>query len=187
MIISSKQKRRHERKISYAESHQRELSRLNEMLGLPTQLRMGVSTSDGPHLMPQQNQKQMLPTPIRRCQDSALNCNTRRKENPRARFQFRVRPPYWFINTCRAWELFAYNGNSSWMFTIRAYNVIPPKSPVMEYVEHGNVEGIQKLFMDRQASPFDRDPHDFTLLDVGSPGKSYVVHFHMNLTHFFNR
>jgi hypothetical protein len=52
------------------------------------------------------------------------------------------------------------------MLTLRAYNIVPSESPILQHVQHGDVEEIQRLFGERKASPFDRDPNDFTLLDV---------------------
>jgi hypothetical protein len=52
------------------------------------------------------------------------------------------------------------------MFTLRAYNIVPSDSPILEYVQQGNIGEVQKLFEKRKASPYDRDPYGFTLLDV---------------------
>jgi hypothetical protein len=81
-------------------------------------------------------------------------------------FAARFRLPTWFIYTSRVWELFGYRTDFGWMLTLRAYNIVPSESPILQHVQYGVVEEIQRLFRERKASPFDRDSNDFTLLDV---------------------
>ncbi len=46
------------------------------------------------------------------------------------------------------------------------YNTLSSQSLVFEYAYHGNVKGIQDLFKNQEASPFDRDEWGSSLLFV---------------------
>jgi len=97
-----------------------------------------------------------------RATESSCVSKTKRRRHFAAQF----RPPSWFTYASRAWELFGYRTDFGWMFTLRTYNIVPSESPILQHVQRGDVEEIQRLFGERKASPFDRDPNDFTLLDV---------------------
>ena len=49
---------------------------------------------------------------------------------------------------------------------ITFFNGISPDAEVFSCIYEGDVDGRQKLFSERQASPNDRDPNGFTLLHV---------------------
>ena len=49
---------------------------------------------------------------------------------------------------------------------IRTFNVIPTRSPIIECVKKNDLEGVQKLFAEGQASPLDVDPKGNSLLQV---------------------
>jgi hypothetical protein len=47
-----------------------------------------------------------------------------------------------------------YRSQRGWQFTISTYPVVSFDSPVAKYAEEGNIEGLQELFMNGEASPF---------------------------------
>lgn len=49
---------------------------------------------------------------------------------------------------------------------IRTFNVVPTRSPIIECVKKHDLEGVQKLFAEGQASPSDVDPKGNSLLQV---------------------
>jgi hypothetical protein len=69
----------------------------------------------------------------------------------------------------RDFELSGYRAPSGWNFTFRAYNLVPFSAPIWGYVRTGYIVGVQKLFEERSASPFDKGPTGCTLLDVYVP------------------
>lgn len=107
-------------------------------------------------------------------QATESSCVSKTKKR-RRHFAARFRPPSWFTYASRAWELFGYRTDFGWMFALRTYNIVPSESPILQHVQQGDVEEIQRLFGDRKASPFDRDPNDFTLLDVCQQTGFYSV------------
>ena len=66
----------------------------------------------------------------------------------------------------RDFELSDYQGPSGWNFTFRAYNLVSFSAPIWGCVKKGGVVGVQKLFKERSASPFDKSPTGDTLLDI---------------------
>jgi hypothetical protein len=177
MLHRAQQRLRHDQYISYAELHRRELSDVKELLGPPIGMISEFNRADCLQLMYNRPQKHFLPTSLdtdavyravqtQASSGSSPHDNTKRKERRRHQFEARFRAPHWLIHDGRAWELFAFYSPSSWKFTFRTYNVVPAGSPVLEYLEQGDIAQIQKLFTDGKASPFDRDPNNFTLLDV---------------------
>ena len=76
--------------------------------------------------------------------------------------------PAWLMN--RAWHLHATKIHSGWDFKFRQYNIIPYPSLVFDYARDGNVIGLQGLFDDRLASPYDCDSHGVTPLHVRTIG-----------------
>ena len=84
------------------------------------------------------------------------------------RFRARIRIPSWLI-VGRDFELSGYRAPSGWNFTFRTYNLIPQSAPILSCVISGDIVGVQTLFKEGSASPFDKVPRGFTLLDVKSP------------------
>jgi hypothetical protein len=92
--------------------------------------------------------------------------NTSKVRESKSKFAIRIRPPYWLQFLCRSWELLGKCEESVWMFTLRAYYTIPFDSPIIQYIQQGDIINVQKLLKERQTSPSDRDPDGFTILDV---------------------
>jgi hypothetical protein len=44
--------------------------------------------------------------------------------------------------------------------------VVPSESPIFRFAENGDISGMKELFRTKEASPFDRNPYGWTLLDV---------------------
>lgn len=86
------------------------------------------------------------------------------REEQREEILAEYRAPPWLIN--RVWRIQALRAVSGWTFSPRSYNIIPNTSIVFEYLENHNISGIQELFSQRQASPFDCDEHGLSLLHV---------------------
>ena len=79
-------------------------------------------------------------------------------------FLARYQAPPWLTN--RAWEILAYRARSGWTFCPRTYNMIPNDSMVLRCARTDDVNGLQALFVQKKASPFDYSPNDFTPLQV---------------------
>lgn len=74
------------------------------------------------------------------------------------------RSPSWLAN--RMWNIQAVKASYGWDIGLRAYNVIHRESPVLKYASNNNVRGLQELFSERIASPFDCDDEGWTPLAV---------------------
>lgn len=80
--------------------------------------------------------------------------------------------PTWL--TTRAWRIWILRASSGWTFCPRTYNVIPFDSLLFRYARTGDTKGIQDLFANKKASPFDCSSNDYTPLHVSTPlGKNY--------------
>ena len=76
------------------------------------------------------------------------------------------RGPSWLVN--RVWRIQAVKASSGWTFCPRTYNVISWESPVFGFAVKNNVRGLQELFCEMKASPFDCDDLDLTPLHVNT-------------------
>jgi hypothetical protein len=74
------------------------------------------------------------------------------------------RSPSWLAN--RMWNIQAVKASYGWDISLRAYNVVHRESPVLKYARDNNVRGLQELFSERIASPFDCDDDGWTPLAV---------------------
>jgi hypothetical protein len=92
------------------------------------------------------------------------------------RFRARIRIPSWLIMG-RDFELSGYRAPPGWNFTFRAYNLVPFSAPIWGCIRKGDILGVQKLFRERSASPFDKSPTGRTLLDVHIPNYSSPFSF----------
>jgi hypothetical protein len=54
----------------------------------------------------------------------------------------------------RAWDLEICRSQQGWKFSISAYAIVSFDSLVAEYTMDGNIEGLQRLFSQGEASPF---------------------------------
>jgi len=74
------------------------------------------------------------------------------------------RSPSWLTN--KIWHIQAVNAARGWEFSPRAYNVVHLGSLVFAYASSNNVRGLQELFGERKASPFDCNVDGMTPLMV---------------------
>jgi hypothetical protein len=75
--------------------------------------------------------------------------------------------PAWLSN--RAWQWRQYEKYSGWRTVLQTYRVIPGDSPLFGFAEQGDIEGVRKLFKNKQASVSDKsDLFEKTALHVGS-------------------
>ena len=74
--------------------------------------------------------------------------------------------PSWLVN--RVWRIQAVKASYGWTFYPRTYNVISSDSPVFAFAVKNNVRGLQELFSEMKASPFDCDDWDMTPLHVNT-------------------
>ncbi len=74
------------------------------------------------------------------------------------------RGPSWLIN--RLWRIQAVKASFGWSFHLRTYNIVPWNSPVFALARKNSVKGLQELFNKKEASPFDCNENDMTLLLV---------------------
>ena len=86
------------------------------------------------------------------------------REEKREEILAEYRTPPWLIN--RIWRIQALRAVSGWKYSPRSYNIVPNTSIVFKYLENHNISGIQELFSQRQASPFDCDESGRSLLHV---------------------
>jgi hypothetical protein len=75
--------------------------------------------------------------------------------------------PTWLI-VGREFELSGYRAPSGWNFMFRAYNLIPISAPIWHCIASGDIVGVQTLFKEGRASPFDKGIGGSTLLDVSA-------------------
>lgn len=54
----------------------------------------------------------------------------------------------------RAWQIEIYKSQQGWDFTMSVYAYVSADSPVARCAESGDVEGLQSLLVNGQASPF---------------------------------
>jgi hypothetical protein len=82
-------------------------------------------------------------------------------------FVWRASLPPWV--TTKALEISGLKFPDGWQWIFRTYNLIPLNSKVVDLAGSGDIQGLQRLFASRQASPFDRiDGNGYTLLHVSS-------------------
>jgi hypothetical protein len=86
------------------------------------------------------------------------------KQNLKLKARFQT--PKWLFGVSRAIEIYECRVHAGWNFNIQVYNVVSGSSPIFRMAGSGDVIGIQDLFRTGQASPFDQNPHGFTVLDV---------------------
>ncbi|KAK7996590.1 Transcriptional regulatory protein Pro-1 [Apiospora arundinis] len=74
------------------------------------------------------------------------------------------RPPWWLAGLASSFYLHMHKQNSAWDVQLRLYLDRPDNDPVFLMAEYGDIVGLQALFDQRKASPFDRDENGGTLL-----------------------
>jgi hypothetical protein len=114
----------------------------------------------------------MPPSPNFECEDDAPSQNSqeplcmlqgelRTAVNRKTRIWF----PTWFSN--RVWEIQCQKAYSGWDFKLRTYNIVSAKSEIVDAIRYDNVEHMRRLFIEKQASPFDRTSY-YDLLEVST-------------------
>jgi hypothetical protein len=69
--------------------------------------------------------------------------------------------------TTKVLELSGLRFPDGWKWIFRTYNSIPLESKAVIFVGSGDIQGLQRLFASKQASPFDRiDINGYSLLHV---------------------
>jgi hypothetical protein len=69
--------------------------------------------------------------------------------------------------TTKVLELSGLRFPGGWKWIFKTYNSIPLESKAVVFAESGDIQGLQRLFASKQASPFDRiDTNGYTLLHV---------------------
>jgi hypothetical protein len=82
-------------------------------------------------------------------------------------FVWRACLPPWI--TTKVLELSGLSFPDGWKWIFRTYNTIPLESKAVAFAESGDIQGLQRLFASKKASPFDRiDINGYTLLHVSS-------------------
>lgn len=81
-------------------------------------------------------------------------------------FKLRLQTPKLLWARRRVFEFLGYNAPSGWDAVIRVYNIVPCWSDIFIAAWNGDIAKVQRLFQDKEASPFDRDELGYTLLDV---------------------
>ena len=87
----------------------------------------------------------------------------RKREKDRLSF----RTPTWL--TSRVWDIRVREACSGWTLGLSTYNIRPRDTPVFGYVAKGDLQSLQRVFDNGEASPFDRTPDGETLLHVIFP------------------
>ncbi|PQE31419.1 Ankyrin repeat-containing domain protein [Rutstroemia sp. NJR-2017a WRK4] len=80
-------------------------------------------------------------------------------------FKKKLQMPFWFPCTSWALDFSAYRAPAGWDFTFRQYYTLHRDSPAWRHVVAGDVVALQELFESKKATPFDRLPWGYTLLD----------------------
>jgi hypothetical protein len=83
-------------------------------------------------------------------------------------FRARINIPTWLV-VGRQFEFSGYCATPGWNFTFRTYNLASHSAPIWQCVAHGDIIGVQTLFKEGKASPFDKNDWGCTLLEVSLP------------------
>jgi hypothetical protein len=78
----------------------------------------------------------------------------------------RLKTPKWLFGISHAIEIYESRAKAGWTFNIQVYNIVPDRSPIFYLARKGDISGMKGLFRTGQASPFDRNPFGWTVLDV---------------------
>jgi hypothetical protein len=87
---------------------------------------------------------------------------------------FHLRPPWWSAFGSRCLDLYVKRSLFGSSIGYRAYRVVAQNAPIMVYAYKGNITGIQQMFSDGTASPYDRDVAGLTVLGV-----RLCIYFHL--------
>lgn len=53
-----------------------------------------------------------------------------------------------------------------WNYVLRSYNIVPNNSEILEAIRLGDTDAVLDLFRSGKASPFDKNPDGYSLLEV---------------------
>ncbi|KAK7955655.1 uncharacterized protein PG986_004877 [Apiospora aurea] len=98
-----------------------------------------------------------------------------------------VRPPWWLAGITNSFSLYMSTYRWAWDVQIRLYSERSEDEPVFDMAALGNLAGLQSLFDQRKASPFDRDEDGWTLLHYAAANcqveiTSFLLETGMDLT-----
>lgn len=164
------QKRNRQAHYEWAKTHQQELQQLRVIVSQSTETILCSARFQDPEKQlltevdrtPPGIESKSLSTDEPGLECQKFNRGAKRQLKLKARFQ----APKWLFGFSRAIEIYECRAHAGWNFNIQVYNVVPYNSPIFGMVRSGDVIGIQDLFRTGQASPFDRDPSGYTVLDV---------------------
>lgn len=91
------------------------------------------------------------------------------------RFVARIRLPFWL--TRRIWDVAAVHSHGCWTITMKTFNVVFWKAPIMKLCDTHDLEGVKALIARGDASALDCDDMGNTTIEV-----SFVASVRNNLT-----
>jgi hypothetical protein len=76
---------------------------------------------------------------------------------------YRWRLPLWWSTT--VWELFSAP-QPGWDYSLRIYNIVSESSAIVKSIKAGDAAAVAELLRSKEASPFDRDQDNISLLSL---------------------
>ncbi|KAH8776208.1 hypothetical protein BGZ57DRAFT_854509 [Hyaloscypha finlandica] len=162
------QKRNRQAHHDWAKAHQQELQQLRIVVSQSTEKILSSASFQTP--------SQRLLTAaetVPPCESKSFSTNGARDarqmtsfRSKRRKLKARIQTPKWLFGVSRAIEIYESGATAGWNFNIQVYNVVPFGSPQFGMARLGDLVGIQHLFSTGQASPFDRGPSGYTILDL---------------------
>ena len=164
------QKRNRQAHHDWAKAHRQELQQLKVIVSQSTETILSSTSFQ----IPSQRLLTAVETIPPSCESKSFSTNLAQdagqmssfRSKRRKKLKARIQTPKWLFGVSRAIEIYESGATMGWTFNIQVYNVVPHGSPQFEIARYGDLVGIQHLFSTGQASPFDRDPWGYTLLDV---------------------
>jgi len=165
------QKRNRQAYHDWTQAHQRELQQLRVIVSQSMETILSTKSLQKPAnrvltavktISHTEQSKSLRRTNDLKFNDQRFKILSKQSMELKARFS----TPKWLFGLFRGVEIYESRACAGWNFSIRIYNVVSFKSPILEIAENGDVVGLQQLFSTRQASPFDRSESGWTVLDV---------------------
>ncbi|KAG5663717.1 hypothetical protein KAF25_006302 [Fusarium avenaceum] len=88
-------------------------------------------------------------------------------------WQAYIQWPSWL--SASVYELQSSPSLGGWSYNYRVYNIISPKSEIIQKIENGDKNGVLELFNTRKASPFDKDDEGHSLLYYAAESKRFEL------------
>ncbi|KAL2857183.1 hypothetical protein BJY01DRAFT_242575 [Aspergillus pseudoustus] len=85
---------------------------------------------------------------------------------PDAVYHTRIQMPSWL--TEKVWDICVQKASHGWMYSLRLWTIRQVPEEVFYPVMNGDVSTMKRLFEERHASPYDRDPAGWTLLHLAT-------------------